>query len=165
VRVHLRGDTRFYDWKDISTVDPSSLITNNLASLTGSTTLTTDNFFPMKPLLSEAAQKAGLIYVSTGVSYLNTQAAFYGGGLNLSSLLDERSSPQDPAAPEMEISFLKASLEDHYVPEDKVLKILCRCVNLAMGFHPFRFLLNAAPGDGVPAYFGENPSFASLLAS
>jgi hypothetical protein len=165
VRVHLRGDTRFYDWKDISTVDPSSLITNNLASLTGSTTLTTDNFFPMKPLLSEAAQKAGLIYSAEGMNYLNTQVAYYGGGLNLSTLVDERTSPQDPSSSILEISFLKASLENRYVPEQNALKILARCVSLAMGFHSFRFLVNATPGSGVPAYFGESPSFAALLAS
>lgn len=165
IRIHLQGDTRFYDWKDVASVDPSSLIANNLASLSGSSSLTIDNFFPMKPLLLDEATKAGLVYSAEGMNYLNTQVAYYGGGLNLSTLVDERTSPQDPSSSILEISFLKASLENRYVPEQNALKILARCVSLAMGFHSFRFLVNATPGSGVPAYFGESPSFAALLAS
>lgn len=164
VRVHLKGDTRFYDWKDIQSVDPSSLIANNINSFSSSLSISVDDFFPMKPLLEQAASSAGRIYTQDGKNYLNTIAAYYGGGLNLSSLIDEREAPKDRAGSDLSLSFLQATLEGKGVRENHSLQVLTRCVSLAMGFHPFRFVLNEAPGEEAPAYFGETPAFSDLLA-
>jgi hypothetical protein len=165
VRITLKGDTRFYDWKDTDTVDASALVANNISSLSSSLSITTDNFFPMKPLLKEQASLKKMIYTYENKDYLNTMVAYYGGGVNLSTILDQRSAPKDPFGEKLEVSFLKASLEGKYLPDNAYVKILARCVNLATGFHPFNFICNSPVDSSTPAYFGETPSFEDLRKS
>jgi hypothetical protein len=163
VKVIVKGDSRFYDWKDTATVDASALIANNLTAY--SSTLTIDSFFPMKPLLKDEASAKKMIYTSENKDYLNTMVAYYGGGANLSTIVDQRTSPKDPFGENLEVSFLKAALEGKYLADNNYVKILARCVNLATGFHPFNFICNPPVGSSTPAYFGETPSFEDLRKS
>jgi hypothetical protein len=119
----------------------------------------------MKPLLKEQASLKKMIYTYENKDYLNTMVAYYGGGVNLSTILDQRSAPKDPFGEKLEVSFLKASLEGKYLPDNAYVKILARCVNLATGFHPFNFICNSPVDSSTPAYFGETPSFEDLRKS
>jgi hypothetical protein len=83
---------------------PRRFIANNISSsFDVRSTITTDNFFPMKPLLKERgfAQKDDLIYLSKIKTYLNTHAGLStGADVNLSTMLDQSALRlKDPFAP------------------------------------------------------------------
>lgn len=156
VKLTLKGDTAFYDWKTFASVDPSSLVHNGLGGAGLSITL--NDFFPMKEILYDLASAKKYVYFSAGNDYLNSAIAYYGGGLNLSSVVDERSGTKNVLGNELSADFLEDSLSNKHIDASSTLAVvLSRCVNLAMGFHPFRFLTNGAY-QGVPPLFGETPT-------
>jgi hypothetical protein len=162
-KVVLKGDTRFYDWKDTSKVSADCLVDSQLGTLFGQNDLNVDSFFPMRKLLTNVASNKDYLYQNQGISYLNSAIAYYGGGKNLSALVDERENPLDVLSDKMNVSFLEASTNADLFDNSSLLMLLSRSVSLAIGFNPFHFITNAkVDGDAAP-YFGETPKFADLI--
>ena len=166
----LKGDIRFYDWKAGDSIDVSCLVEERLGELLSGYfegRLPIDSYFPLKNLLLREAKNKGYLYdVSEGEeikSYVCPIAGFYGGGLNLSSLIYEEN--ELPIGEEISIDFAKACLSgDGLTPtENGLAEILARCVPLATGFHPFRFYLSTR-GEGVPSTFGQSPDVSILYS-
>lgn len=107
VELTIEGDTKFYDWKDLSTIDTSTLINENISAMAkliiqqipslsdyadflDQFNLNIDDYFPIKAILLEQAEAKGMVYQEENekgemVNYINTSLIWYGGGLNLSS--------------------------------------------------------------------------------
>ena len=120
----LRGDCRFYDWKNVETIDASCLIEERigdflgliLGTASGETVprIPIDSYFPIKALLLEEAERLGYSYhvpVEDGEEgeediYLCPVAGYYGGGRNDSLLIHEESGIGE----EIAIDFARSSI-------------------------------------------------------
>ncbi len=169
VELTLEGDTRFYDFKDIEEADISTLIEENITALLQqigmldpSTSVNIDDYFPLKDVIRQQASQRGLLYQADGHDYINTQVAWYGGGVNLSSLVDERESVHLDSSEIYDLDFVTGALE--YVPDPSIgsqagslIQVLQRAVFMVTGVHPFRTITNGpvTPGQ-VPPLFGES---------
>jgi len=159
VQVTLKGSTGFYDWKDVASVDPSCLIANGLPAAGYSVKVS--SFFPMASLLRDVSQDKGLLYKTGDKEYLNSAVAYYGGGLNRSKVLDERGGLGTALGASLPVDFLADSLLGQHVDtSQKAFLLMSRCVNLALGFHPFTFLTNPVV-TGTPPSFGVTPSLVA----
>lgn len=170
VQVTLSGNTRFYDWKSYDNIDITNLIEENISTILGAIvgddlTVTIDSFFPMKPILKEETMNKGYVYNDGDREYINTMIAYYGGGLNLSSLVDN-TNDLNKMSDEIIVNLLEES--DKFINNDGSLSgqlstILSRCVLFAAGFEPFRFITNSEVKNGeVPYLFNEHPSTLDL---
>lgn len=173
-KVNIIGDTRFYDWKDVESINASCLIEERLGEFLGSLGMSgfedlkpnIDDYFPMKALLKEESMKNNLIYTNDEKDYLNTEIAFYGGGKNLSSVNFDGSSSLH-ISKEILIDFLKfarkQAINTSGEIETMVGAFLAKCVPVAAGFNKFKFYLNEEIKEGVTPYlFGERPSKEDL---
>lgn len=172
VHVTLSGDTRFYDWKSIDSIDVSALIQQNISKLMSSESLknllngktfTIDDIFPMKRALLEQASKQGLCYTYKDTKYLNTAIAYYGGGLNVSkidnSALEE--SSYNTYSSEIEVDMTEQIIKSAN-STGKLTAALVDAVVVTIGAHPFRFITNGASESTSPILFdtekGESKS-------
>ena len=94
-KVNLIGETRFYDYKDINSIDVNSIIGENISEalnsvegIGGDVKVTVDDIFPIRRLIESTATANGHIVFTTGdgVQYknINVPIIYYGGGVNLS---------------------------------------------------------------------------------
>ena len=168
INLKLTGKTRFYDYKDVNNIDVSNLIEENLSAALGSLgdsdlSLTIDDYFPMKPILIDRAKELGYVYYNNDKEYLNTSIAYYGGGVNLSTLdvsnLDSETKNflSDPIS----VDLLTDS-SGYIDSSNGIALILSRCVLFAAGFEPFKFITNSKVGTETPIYFGEHPDVSTL---
>lgn len=164
--LNLKGDTRFYDWKDIETIDASCLIEERLGEFIGSipdigdlvgdlTSISIDSYFPMKSLLENEANDHNYIYESNDKSYLNTPIAYYGGGSNLSKVNFESVTNLD-LGEVLEVDILSNALYNDSF-DNIFASVLAKCVPLAAGFNNFKFYTNGSY-TGTPYLFNEVPS-------
>lgn len=160
VKLTLSGETKFYDWKDMSKVNINNLIEENISQLVEEeTAIDLDSFFPMRSVLNDYAKENKLLYNDT---YINSSVAWYGGGYNLSEL--ENLIPQELSAntfiEEIDVDVLKALMNEKYTPTNNILKILSRCVIMASGTHSFKFVTNDASeveNGKIPSLFNKAP--------
>lgn len=165
VHVTLEGDTRFYDWKDIDSIDVSSLIEENISRTLnqmgyGDKNVTIDEIFPMKSALKKQAKKKGLTYEKDGKSYLNTMVAYYGGGLNLSRVDSTISNTYNTYSEATEISLLDETIETN--TGGGLSSLFVDCVVVTIGTHPFSFFTNDAGESNSPILFDQVPSLDGL---
>ena len=180
VELTLSGDTRFYDWKDVDSIDSNSLIESNFAAyigqLGGSSSelgdLSIDTFFPMKAILKQYCINNGLAYRESNSDgstsyYVNRPVAWYGGGYNGSVLINnidvnEYSSFSD----NIEVDIAKDILHGINVGWSNGLlsaSTLAKCVLAAIGSHSFQFITNGAISNNEkPILFDEVPSYLDL---
>ena len=169
--VNISGDTRFYDWKKISDIDISNLISENLSYLASSVgmdiDLTIDSFFPVKPILKDKAKALGNIYNYENEEYINTAIAYYGGGINLSKInFNEEFNKEKILSEEIEVNLLEES--ERYLVSfgdgtvDKLITVLSKCVLFAAGFEPFKFVTNSKINSDTPYLFGKHPTVNTL---
>lgn len=161
VKLILSGDTNINDWKKISDIDITNLIEERLSVLFNQFDIDVeigiDQFFPLKAILKDVANSS--IYKdSDGNEWLNTMIAYYGGGSNLSTVEDKRSTSIDQGI-NAEINLLRnfkkyVSTGDSDDWTTLVSNVLAKCVLFAIGFDSFNFVVNSA---------GEIPSSDSLL--
>lgn len=153
-KITLTGNTEFYDYKRKEDIDISCLIEERLSSLVGSivssaSNLTIDDFFPMKPILIDKCKSLnyminGEILDSSGNTikkgeFINTKVAYYGGGNNLSTLINESKS-KDSFSEDIEVNLLKDS--EPYLNSNTIIQLLSKCVLFAAGFNSFKFVTN-----------------------
>lgn len=164
VHVTLSGDTRFYDWKDIDSIDVSSLIEENI-SLTlqqlgmGDKNVTIDEVFPMKEALKNEASKQGYIYTKDGKSYINTAIAYYGGGLNVSRIDNKSTTAYNTFSDEIDVSLIEY-LKNSGKSGNRA--VLVDCVVVTIGSHPFRFVVNGEDESTDPILFDKVPTIEDL---
>ena len=111
VNLTIEGDTRFYDWKSIDSIDVSSLIEENISATLnsigfGDKEVSIDDIFPMKGSLRKEASQKGFIHTENGTQYLNTVLAYYGGGLNLSVMNPGEDSSYNTYSDEYEVDLV-----------------------------------------------------------
>ena len=170
-KINISGDTRFYDWKKISNIDISNLIDEKLSYLAASmgveVEFSIDSFFPMKPILRDKAKNLGYVYNYENEEYLNTPIAYYGGGLNLSTIeFSDNYETSNIFGNEIEVNLLEEG--SNYLIKfgdstiDALVEVLAKCVLFAAGFEPFKFVTNGKVGDTAPYLFNEHPSVATL---
>ena len=170
-KLVLKGNTEFYDWKPIDNIDISNLIEENIAGffkklgVTGEFSTSIDSFFPVKPILRSLAKNNNYVYIDEKehLENLLTAIAYYGGGLNLSTVIYEDDVDKlNNLGEELVVDLLKESA-NYILPSgndlvDLLNNVLSRCVLFAAGFEPFRFVTNGEIGDETPPLFGQVPN-------
>ena len=165
VNLSLEGDVRFYDYKDIASLDASCLIEERLGQLLGEfgdgEKITIDNYFPIKNLLLKLAKNQNLVYNKDNKNYLCTAVSFYGGGYNNSSLdiskLNDESLSEEITA---DIAYACLSGQDLTPSKNQFAEALAKCVPMAMGMNAFRFYLN----DQQHKLFNQIPDQNDLIS-
>ena len=174
VNIVLRGNTKFYDWKNIDDIDVSTLLDENISTALGNAdfgddeeiNISIDRFFPIKPILRDMANALGYVYKNDGKDYINTIVAYYGGGKNYSNLTIESGSLNGSImGQKIEVNLLEKL--DNYINIDSVVSgsintVLSRCVLFAAGFEPFYFYTNGKISNETPYLFDEQPEYLSL---
>lgn len=169
LKLKIKGDTRFYDYKDIDSIDASCLIEENLSTLLNEifdSKITIDNFFPIKELLKRyvTSDNHKYSYKDNDKEYINPIICYYGGGKNYSSIdIDEITT--NIFSEEIDIDFAKACLTgDGLLPSDnKAAPLLSRCIPMAAGTNEFRFITNGSY-TSIPYLFNEYPNINDLFS-
>ena len=180
VELTLSGDTRFYDWKDVDSIDSNSLIESNFAAyigqLGGSSSelgdLSIDTFFPMKAILKQYCINNGLAYRESNSDgstsyYVNRPVAWYGGGYNGSVLINNiNENEYFSFSDNIEVDIANDILHGINVGWSNGLlsaSTLAKCVLAAIGSHSFQFITNGAISNNEkPILFDEVPSYLDL---
>jgi hypothetical protein len=174
-KLKLSGATRFYDYKDLSnesTFDASCLIEENVSSFLNASgydyEIGIDDFFPLKSMYIDESSRRGYVYKKgsgeSAKSYLSSPIAFYGGSLNLSSIDSSELDDASKLGDIFSIDLLANALDSPIGVSDDDLSslialIMERCVPLATGFEPFKFLTYG--GDGYLE--GDAPKVDDLI--
>ena len=180
VELTLSGDTRFYDWKDVDSIDSSSLIESNFAAYIGQlggssselSNLSIDTFFPMKAILKQYCINNGLAYRESNSDgstsyYVNRPVAWYGGGYNGSVLINNiDENKYFSFSDNIEVDIAKDILHGINVGWSNELlsaSTLAKCVLAAIGSHSFQFITNGAISNNEkPILFDKVPSYLDL---
>ncbi len=165
VHLTLKGDTRFYDWKDIDSIDVSALIDENISRTLnqmgyGNKNVTIDDIFPMKSALKKESQAKDLIYTKDDKSYVNTAIAYYGGGMNNSSIDIESDTTYNSYSDETIVSLLDETIENN--KGGGLSSLFVDCVIVTIGTHPFRFITNGSEEKTSPRLFDQVPAIDGL---
>ena len=180
VELTLSGDTRFYDWKDVDSIDSNSLIESNFAAYIGQlggssselSNLSIDTFFPMKAILKQYCINNGLAYRESNSDgstsyYVNRPVAWYGGGYNGSVLINNiDENKYFSFSDNIEVDIANDILHGINVGWSNELlsaSTLAKCVLAAIGSHSFQFITNGAISNNEkPILFDEVPSYLDL---
>ena len=190
IELTLSGDTRFYDWKDVDAIDTSSLIDENFSTyleqlgqsgdfgdITGDfTNLSIDSFFPMKSILKNYCINNGLTYQETDSEnkvhyYVNRPIAYYGGGYNGSKVINNITDNEYYSYSDEILVDIVSYIIEHdttsgggELTELLSLSTLAKCVIVAIGSHPFKFITNGKiTNNQKPVGFNEAPSVSDLI--
>lgn len=183
VELTLEGDTKFYDWKDISSIDTSALIDENLLALVrqmasslgieiGNFTLGIDEYFPIKAILEDEARENGMLYEVSDeegnvTSYINTSLIWYGGGLNLSSYSNNITSTDNNFEGEVTLDMVNAYVNGTHIGENvpsepsqikTLVGMIATAVACVTGTHDFKAIGDTVNEGEVPALFGKFPT-------
>ena len=171
-KIVLKGNTKFYDWKDINDIDTTSLIEERISTLTSSVLdvdidLTIDQFFPIKPILKDICNSKKFTYKKEDNEFINTMVAFYGGGINKSLVINSLANDVNSFSDLIDVDLL--TNVDKYTGTidggviDRILSVLSKCVLYAAGFNEFRFVTNGEVLlNEEPELFGKNPQVSDL---
>ncbi len=167
IDLSIEGNTNFYDWKDVDSIDVSSLIDENISSIASSLAghdinITIDDFFPIKSMLKESLKEMGCLYERDGKQYANTKIAYYGGGLNgsdwgVTSLIGENDFSSNVI-----VDLVAANIGNRFINEAWYTQIFAKAVIMATGTHPFKFVTNDVVGTDTPSLFGKAPTIKDL---
>lgn len=164
VELNIKGDTKFYDYKTASSLDISGLIEENISSFAASIkpdysgVINIDKIFPVKVYLIEQARSKGYAYMN---SYVNVPIAYYGGGINTSSVNIDELDNKDQFGDTLVIDFL-----DNYLsltPTDNMIdtlkNMMLKSVTVVTGYEPFKFM--CLKGNGY--LYDETPKVSDLI--
>lgn len=167
VDVVIKGNTKFYDYKNINHVDISGLITENISSFAASVDpsyegiIDIDKIFPIKNYLIQQASSNNQIYNNGGNQYINIPIAYYGGGLNLSTVRYESEELKVHMGNKLTIEFLESYLDlgTSSNPIETIKNMMLKAVTVVTGYEPFYF--ECINGDGY--LFNETPKVSDLI--
>jgi hypothetical protein len=175
VTVNISGDTRCYDYKDITKLDISGLITENISTFANSIfegqdirKITIDDIFPIKVMLTSAARSASCIYsYNDGTEtkqYFNLPIAYYGGGLNLSKVTYDGYKYTSSLSKELPIDLISNYLEmasgEGLVSMMRTLMV--KTVTTVIGCQDFKFVCTYNNGELLEVVFNKAPSVETL---
>lgn len=141
VKINITGNTLFYDYKDINTLDLSGLIGENITAIANNNlsllgdkevrTITIDDIFPMKSLLFNKATLTN--------NKLCPIVSFYGGGVNNSTVhFGSKVNIGNNIKVDLLDSYLNMSTSDSMTSTMKNMMI--KVVTTVTGFEPFNFI-------------------------
>jgi hypothetical protein len=169
VSVNLTGKTEFYDYKSPDDVDMSSLIEENITEIANSIglyegTISIDMIFPLRTILMQKANAGKNTHYDSksNKTYVNIPIAYYGGGLNLSTVNIETDS-RESVSGGVEIDLLDTYLnlkgpEQAETLFERMKGLMLKTVPVVMGFEPFEF--NFVRNGYL---FGETPKISDLI--
>ena len=168
MKVALKGNTKFFDYKDTSNIDITGLIKENISVIANEvfgkeSKINIDTIFPIKPLLLSGARSQGSTYSNSGVEYINIPIAYYGGGLNLSTVDITEMNGGNNLNDFIEINFLNSYLNPGSGEDVMAMMkdVMLKCVTIVSGYEPFRFV--CIKGNGY--LYGETPKVSDLIAN
>lgn len=156
------SDVKFYDYKDVDSIDTSVLIEENISEMINKLfgkefDLSMEDYFPMKQVLKEELDKNHYYFNYENKKYINSKVAWYGGGLNLSNTNLVGLNDGDL----LEVDIVKSILSGKYINPNEYITLLSKCVVLASGSHPFKFLTNGEVSQ-LPEEFNKVPQVEDL---
>ena len=158
----------FNGTKDSNNIDITGLVSENISVIAREVfgkdkEINIDTVFPIKPLLLNGARNQGSIYANSGINYINIPIAFYGGGLNLSTVNISNLEGFENLNEEIEINFLDQYLKPGNGGDmmSMMKDIMLKAVTIVSGYEPFRFV--CIKGNGY--LFGETPKVSDLIAN
>ncbi|MBQ8206443.1 MAG: hypothetical protein IJZ77_03190 [Bacilli bacterium] len=171
VSINISGNTRFYDYKAVDTLDITGLISENISAIANSifeeeiNKITIDHIFPMKTILNEVARNNNSITSYNGSSYFNIPIAYYGGGLNNSTVTYEGYEYVDTLTNPLEVNLL-----DNYInlPSGNDLMsmmryIMVKTVTTVTGCEPFKFVLTSNDSELLKETINQAPNVSILI--
>lgn len=167
IKVEILGKTKFYDYKNINNIDITGLISENISAFAGSVDpgfageVNIDKIFPVKQYLTAEAKKNNNIYVKDGSSYINIPIAYYGGGLNLSTVNTDGYIYKNYLGNVLTVDFLDSylKLESSSNLVTKYKNMMLKSVTTVIGYEPFKFVCTT--NDGY--LYGETPKVSDLI--
>ena len=145
-------------------MDISGLIDENISSIAGdflseedAKKINIDQIFPIKSYLFNKASSNGALLAKDEKKYINVPVAFYGGGINLSTVnmdtLDIKSKMTSP----LEIDLLDRYLDMEGIDFEEIMNmiqngqlnqaiipliknVMLKCVTIVIGYEPFEFI-------------------------
>lgn len=168
VALNIDNSNRFYDWKDINSLDVGSLVEENISYTINNlypdkdVNITIDHLYPIKPVLTDIARNRKYIYSNNGKKYINTKIAWYGGGLNKSNVMFE---DDDLYYNNIVVDLIKPMLSGKYaISKNPLFSIASNAILMATGFNPYVFNINDPITDSsIPKYFGQVPIIEDLM--
>lgn len=182
VSIKITGKTRFYDYKEISQMDITGLIEENFSTILSSlpkslqdkvyeifrrnpngdkeVSISIDDFFPIKPAIQQLASNKGCYYSGTlpgsetSGQYRNLPVAYYGGGVNLSSVDRSERNGVSHFQEAVPLDLIQYYLDHGSGVRGRLYKI----VSFFTGFEPFKFTRQKADGE----WFGLAPNVSEL---
>jgi len=146
-KVKLVGDTSFFDYKTINSIDVNSLIGENISSIInetdfgGGNTYSIDDIFPVRSLVESTAKINGYSIEATKneilEKYINMPVIYYGGGLNLSEIDISQLNNKHLISNKTELNLLNHVINNP--AGDMLTKVMQRTVLTATGFAPFYY--------------------------
>lgn len=168
MEVNLKGITKFFDYKDSSNIDITGLIKENISLIANEVFgedrhIDIDTIFPIKPLLLNGARSQGSTYSNNGAEYINIPIAYYGGGLNLSTVNVSELEGFDNLNSPVEINFLNQYMKPGNGGDmmSMMKDVMLKCVTIVTGYEPFKFV--CIKGNGY--LYGETPKVSDLIAN
>lgn len=168
VSLEITGKTAFYDYKKPGAVELDGLIEENISSVASSIGLydgevTIDTVFPLREILVKKANAAGYTYydAESQASYVNIPIAFYGGGLNLSTVsinIDSKDSVSDAVEVDLLDTYLQMNVHDSNEIIGLLRGLVLKTVPTVAGFEPFEFYF-VTDGD----LYGQTPKISDLI--
>ena len=167
VEVTITGNTKFYDYKNVNSVDINGLIKENISAFAQSIkpdfdgSINIDKIFPIKTYLIDEAKKNNFVYQKDGASYINIPIAYYGGGINLSKVIIDEGVMGNNIGSKLTINFLDSYLElTQGTDLVSIMKnMMMKAVTVVTGYEPFYF--ECVNGNGY--LFGESPKVSDLI--
>lgn len=165
VKVKISGKTKFYDYKQPDEMDISGLINENITKFLEAAegalgtsyngTIDINTIFPLKTYLMEKTPK----YVKDDKTYVNVPIAFYGGGLNLSTVEIDTLDMKAKLSNKITIDLLDRYLNLQSTTQTGMIKnMLLKCVTIVTGYEPFEFICMDSSGY----LFGEHANASEL---
>lgn len=143
----LEGDNRFYDYKDVTKLDYSTLLFQDIEGLilahggVGSVEVTDDNYLPLRLLIEKETDYQ---LVDQNVNYVNLPIMKMGGGVNLSDVVSETELMNFSVDPYSYALDLETEMVPDFNtnPEAKrktMLIAMTRASSNILGFEPYCF--------------------------
>jgi hypothetical protein len=170
VEVNITGNTKFYDYKTQDQMDITGLIAENMSTIANNLPIDTDvlndldvdKIFPMKSYLFSGAASHKATMSKDGKTYINVPVAFYGGGLNLSTVNIDTLDNKSKMTGNFEVDLLDSYLNQPGTTMDELMTIVqellngnqanfgkmmpvfkglvLKCVTVVIGYEPFEFI-------------------------
>ena len=128
--------------------------------------VTIDTIFPLKKMMMDRASSLGAVYLNSdnGKRYINVPVAFYGGGVNLSTVTIDNYENKSSITAEVDVSLLDSALSYKGSSDSgtaAMLKALAiKTVVTVTGYEPFSFRF--VKGGYL---YGETPKVTDLIAN